>query len=105
MNLNDKVQFRLTEDGKAAIHSHFRQFDPAIGLDWFKHNKPDNDGWYTEQLWSLMQMLGPSVCMGGPQHIVGNEIRPCEPDMEPAEKAGREIAAASSNTKRAALLR
>lgn len=66
-NINDKVRFRLTEDGAKSILRHEHALVREFGgeYSWFEHHKPDADGWHTEQLWHLMEMLGPDMTIGG----------------------------------------
>jgi hypothetical protein len=80
MNINDNVRFRLTDDGRRVIREfHWRQaaqlgISAEQATDWFRWCPADAEGYHTEQLWVLMQMLGPSLFMGGPTLIERNEL-------------------------------
>lgn len=78
VNLNEEVRFRLTPEGVAAIRDSDRKYtESARGgyvFDWFRSHKPDADGYYRCQLWSLLNMLAGNFHMGADQVLVGNEL-------------------------------
>lgn len=96
INLNHRVRFKLTDDGRKRI----AEFDAAMNeicrtpekfkYDWFRFHAPDAEGFYSEQLWSLMQMFGPDTHMAGPQHFVSNELIYDGDGMQPTPAAGTE---------------
>lgn len=81
MNLNDVVRFRLTAEGRLAVHDYFDGLKLRMhAKDWFAHHKQE-DGSFCDMLWSVMQILGPSIFMGGPPLIEKNELV-LESDLE-----------------------
>jgi hypothetical protein len=66
-NINDYVQVRLTDRGRACLRENYDKLNAAYGGKLtFKHTPPkeDKDGWSRWQAWSLMQDLGPHISMG-----------------------------------------
>lgn len=89
ININQTVRFRLTEHGIATIHEHDRTINAMRSsgsewrADWFKHRKPDAEGFYSEQLWLLMHMLGPAMYIGTEPLFEQNAIEVAVPLNEP----------------------
>lgn len=103
VNLNDKVRFRLTPAGMDCI----RQYDATLNdtakpvgycFDWFKAHKPDPEGYFSCQLWCLLQMIGPGIAMGTDALIVGNDLE-FEGNHRPA-KSKPPTGSATLSTKR-----
>ena len=66
-NINDYVQVRLTDRGRACLRENYDKLNAAYGGKLhFNHTPPkeDKDGWSRWQAWSLMQDLGPHISMG-----------------------------------------
>lgn len=67
-NVNDKVQVTLTEEGRLIWNQHYEGYK-ILQL------QVEPGGSLKTELWKLMEVFGPHVRMGGPQHFVRNEIR------------------------------
>lgn len=67
LNINETVQVKLTFEGIRILkerHEDLRHRVPSIS-EW-RVPRTDKDGWSEFQLWSLMQIFGPHITMGGP---------------------------------------
>jgi len=64
MNLNDQFRIKLTTEGMAVFARHYQ------GIDYHGVERPTipEDGSITDSLWSLMQIFGPEIHMGGPKY-------------------------------------
>lgn len=49
VNLNDCMLFKITEYGEGLLPHHF---------------KKNEDGWYRGQIWEVMEVFGPHMCIG-----------------------------------------
>lgn len=66
VNLNDSVKVRLTPHGQEVISADYARY----GLVWH----PTADGWYTFQLWYLMNVFGPNLCARSKLPFERNEV-------------------------------
>lgn len=76
-NINHYVRFRLTEEGKARILKFHREQFESYNLppySWFDFHKPDAEGFYSEQLWHVMEIFGPAMHVGAGPFFLGNDL-------------------------------
>jgi hypothetical protein len=72
INLNATVSITLTEHG-AAVLNNWNQ-DPAVPSIYWSKTRTAGEVLVT-QLWEVMQVFGPSTCLGMPgPHFENNEI-------------------------------
>lgn len=66
-NINDYVQVRLTEHGRACLRKQYYELAVAYkGNPPFAYSPPKEvDGWSRWQAWELMRDLGPHFSHGG----------------------------------------
>lgn len=82
-NVNDKVQVKLTNKGRAIHRASYDKLMAALPerARWeYKPPEEDAEGWSAWTMWVLMQEFGPHVAMG-----VGN---PFETEIRFQTKAG-----------------
>lgn len=63
-NINRRVKVYLTEYGRAIL--------TRLSSDEPKYDQLDSDGYYTFQLWQLMQIFGSQIGVGIPQVFENN---------------------------------
>jgi hypothetical protein len=66
-NVNDYVQVKLTDRGRACLRENYDKLNAAYAgkLSYLlTPPKEDKDGWSRWQAWSLMKDLGPHISMG-----------------------------------------
>ena len=68
MNVNDQVSVTLTEEG-LRLWDEYHDGYPALQA------RAREEGGLKTEVWKLMQVFGPHVRMGGPNHFVNNEIK------------------------------
>jgi hypothetical protein len=68
-NINQSARVKLTPIGEEVLNrhdertnAHYRTIGVPYRQDWRRHLK--EDGYYHDQLWSLMQVFGPAIGMG-----------------------------------------
>lgn len=65
INVNYRIRVKLTELGKQVLrdkHAAFLREYPQLAkhyADGYDPTHPDDDGWYTSQMWQLMEDFGP----------------------------------------------
>jgi len=78
INLNELVQVRLTKEGLAQHEKWYCDLSSVTKMSLpnsVSELKPDDDGWYSFQLWNLMQIFGAQLYQGNSQMFIGNLIR------------------------------
>lgn len=78
LNINDEVDVRLTPEGVVQYNKFYQDLARKGDASYGKVRPPlrkDRGGWYTFQLWDLMNIFGPNTYLGGPQYFADNEIR------------------------------
>jgi NTP pyrophosphatase (non-canonical NTP hydrolase) len=71
INVNDRVSVELTPDGQRVWFKHFEGFpnlqDQAKTVTAARYE-------LKVELWRLMEVFGPHIRMGGPQHFINNRV-------------------------------
>ena len=61
ININEVVNFTLTETGAGILNKYYRQFNHPIFTDKINHKIGDN---LVMSLWTVMEIFGPHIHMG-----------------------------------------
>lgn len=70
VNTNDQVSVRLTDTGMEILRQHWGEH-----FDGVCRHRLSPDGEYTESLWQIMRIFGPSIHLGmGEVPFVGNVV-------------------------------
>jgi hypothetical protein len=75
-NINNEVRVQLTAYGREVWKGQYDELNkliypsPPLGPP----RQPDAKGWLTEQLWTIMNVFGPCLYMGGKQVFKHNII-------------------------------
>lgn len=68
VNINDDVRIRLTEYGLSVLDGYFANLNLPNTIE------PDEDGYYTMQLWDILNYFGDHTYMGCRQSLFDNKI-------------------------------
>ena len=72
ININDNIKVKLTEHGLKLLKEHYGQLNKMFNVK--KEVKLDENGYFTQQLWSVMQIFGTYMYNGAPTIFENNSI-------------------------------
>ena len=77
INVNDQVWVQITGTGIAALRANLDRLNETCGglLGEFVPPEQDSEGWSRMQLWNVMQELGSSITMFGPNRGCAGRCR------------------------------
>jgi len=95
INLNDEVKVRLTDDALEILKENHKALNRIILKNGGKPDKfpykPDENGYYTFQLWHLFEDFGKHISCGCESPFINNEIIPETKECETIEADERTI--------------